>query len=233
MVTVSSQLAAVRERIRAACDKAGRLEDSVKLVAVSKTFPATDIAEAADSGQVAFGESRLQEADPKIGSLPADLEWHFIGGIQRNKVRKILPLFPIVHAVDSMKLATYIDKIAGELKLAPKVFLQVNQAGEESKGGFGSDELRRCVSEIAKLKNIKTLGLMVIPPADGEPRRWFGALREFRDELERDFPIQLPNLSMGMSGDFEVAIEEGATHVRVGSSIFGNREGSNHSQKSP
>lgn len=223
MSSVSSQLAEIRDRVSAACRRAGRAEDSVQLVAVSKTFPATSIAEAFELGQRIFGESRLQEAEPKIAELPSDIEWHFIGGIQRNKVRKILPLFSMVHAVDSLKLMKYMDRIAKELGLIPKIFLQVNQAAEESKGGFSEDELKACLPEILELKNVEVKGLMTIPPDDGESRRWFRALRDFRDEMETLHSTNLPSLSMGMSGDFEVAIEEGATHVRVGSSIFGKR----------
>ena len=223
MSSVSSQLAEIRDRVSAACRRAGRAEDSVQLVAVSKTFPASSIAEAFELSQRIFGESRLQEAEPKIAELPSDVEWHFIGGIQRNKVRKILPLFSIVHAVDSLKLVKYMDRIAKELGLIPKIFLQVNQAAEESKGGFSEDELKACLPEILELKNVEVKGLMTIPPDDGEPRRWFRALRDFRDEMETLHSTNLPSLSMGMSGNFEVAIEEGATHVRVGSSIFGKR----------
>ena len=223
MSSVSSQLAEIRDRVSAACRRAGRAEDSVQLVAVSKTFPASSIAEAFELGQRIFGESRLQEAEPKIAELPSDIEWHFIGGIQRNKVRKILPLFPTIHAVDSLKLVKYMDGIAKELGLIPKIFLQVNQAAEESKGGFSEDELKACLPEIHELKNVEVKGLMTIPPDDGEPRKWFRALREFRDEMETLHSTNLLSLSMGMSGDFEVAIEEGATHVRVGSSIFGKR----------
>ena len=223
MSTVAAQLSEIRDRVSAACRKAGRPEDAVELIAVSKTFPASDIAEAAGAGQKAFGESKIQEAEPKITELATGLEWHFIGGIQRNKVRKILPLFPIIHAVGSLKLATYMDGVAADLSIVPKIFLQVNQAGEDSKGGFSENILRECLSQIMGLAHLEVVGMMVIPPDDGEPRRWFRSLRELRDKLESDFSIRLPFLSMGMSGDFETAIEEGATHVRVGSSIFGKR----------
>ncbi len=225
MSAIAEQLAEIRDRVSTACREAGRAEDSVKLVAVSKTFPVSDIAEVVAEAQYVFGENRLQDAEPKIAELSDDLEWHFIGGIQRNKVRKILPIFPFVHAVDSLKLAVYMDGVAKDLGLVPKIFLQVNQAGEASKGGFDEGELRDCISQIMELAHVEVVGLMVIPPDDGEPRKWFRSLREFRDKLESDFSIQLPSLSMGMSGDFEIAIEEGATHVRVGSSIFGKRTG--------
>jgi pyridoxal phosphate enzyme (YggS family) len=142
-------------------------------------------------------------------------------------VRKILPLFGFVHAVDSLDLAEMMDRIAGELGLRPKVFLQVNLATEQSKGGFGEAELRNSMDRFAGLKYVNPVGLMTIPPAADdaeESRHWFMKLRQLRDELTKDHDLALPYLSMGMSGDFEIAIEEGATHVRVGSAIFGKRE---------
>jgi hypothetical protein len=214
-------------RIRGACEKAGRSDDSVRLIAVSKTFPAADIREAVAAGQVCFGESRLQEAEPKITELQDGLDWHFIGRVQRNKVRKILPLFGCIHAVDSLKLATYTDGVALDLGLMPEVFLQVDLAGEESKGGFSPTKLREALPALSKLSSLRIIGLMSIPPAGDDPedsRRWFRELRELRDDLARGRGLELPCLSMGMSGDFEIAVEEGATHVRVGSSIFGKRD---------
>jgi pyridoxal phosphate enzyme (YggS family) len=227
MSVIPEQLAEIRQRLTIACGRVGRDPASVRLVAVSKTFPASDILEAVSSGQSCFGESKLQEAELKIAELPADLEWHFIGRVQRNKVRKILPLFGCIHAVDSLKLAVYMDGIAGELGLFPEIFFQVDQAGEETKGGFSAAELHAAMPTLAGLSNLRMVGLMSIPPAADNPedsRRWFRQLRQLRDELRGKFPMDLPFLSMGMSGDFEVAAEEGATHVRVGSLIFGKRE---------
>jgi PLP dependent protein len=227
MSDIASQLLEVSGRIGSACRRAKRASGEAHLVAVSKTFPVEDIREAVDAGQRIFGESRLQEAEPKILQLPSDLEWHFIGRVQRNKVRKILPLFAYVHAVDSLKLAEYMDGVAGELGLRPKVFLQVDQAGEESKGGFDVPGLNRDFPQIIKLEHIEVVGLMTIPPAAESAelsRPWFRELRRLRDELSSAFSANLPLLSMGMSGDFEVAVEEGATHVRVGSAIFGKRD---------
>lgn len=226
MPPVADNLDRVESRIAAACSRAGRPREDVGLIAVSKTFPVEAIREASEHGQRLFGESRLQEAEPKIASLPASLRWHFIGGVQRNKVRKILPLFETIHAIDSLKLAAYTDQVAAELGLFPKVFLQLNVAGEASKGGFEPDELRRQLESLMRLERLEIQGLMTIPPAgpDAESARpWFIALRELRDELVVDHGIGLPHLSMGMSGDYEVAIEEGATLVRVGSAIFGHR----------
>lgn len=226
MLEISENLREIRERMNSACMRAGRDSSVIKLIAVSKTFPACDIREAINAGQKIFGESRQQEAAPKIEGLSSELEWHFIGRVQSNKVRKILPLFDYVHAVDSLKLAGYIDGVAADLALRPKIFLQVNQSGEESKGGFSVSELREEIHEIATLKHLDMVGLMTIPPAVEDPeeaRHWFAEMRVLRDEIMRESGIQIPFLSMGMSGDFEVAIEEGATHVRVGSAIFGRR----------
>ena len=223
---ISGNLSDIREKIGAACRRAGRSPDEVELIAVSKTFPADSIRAAAEAGQTLFGESRLQEAEPKIEALPASLRWHFIGRVQTNKVRKILPLFEAVHAVDSLRLAAFTDNVAAELGLFPKVFLQVNLAGEETKGGFGPEELEQAMETLLGLERLEIQGLMSIPPPgpDAEAsRKWFAGLREFRDRLEVKFSTKLPALSMGMSGDYEVAVEEGATHVRVGSAIFGKR----------
>lgn len=226
MLEISENLTVIRERIKAACQKVGRDPASVQLVAVSKTFSSSDIQEAIDAGQKTFGESRLQEAAPKIESLSREMEWHFIGRVQSNKVRKILPLFSYVHAVDSLKLSGYIDGVAAETGVCPKIFLQINQSEEASKGGFSVTELREQIREIIGLKHLEVVGLMTIPPAVENPedaRHWFAKMKLLRDEIAGFHDIKLPFLSMGMSGDFEVAIEEGATHVRVGSAIFGRR----------
>jgi PLP dependent protein len=226
MTEIGENLHRVQARISAACERSGRSEDSVQLIAVSKTFPAEWIRQAADCGHRVFGESRLQEAEPKVASLPSNLIWHFIGRLQRNKIRRILPLFPVVHAVDSLRLAQYMDGIALEEGLFPQVFLQVDIANEESKAGFASDVLIQELDSLMGLKRLEVIGLMCIPPAVEDPelsRPWFARLREMRDEIQTRVGVPLPHLSMGMSGDFEVAVEEGATHVRVGSSIFGKR----------
>jgi len=212
--------------MEAACRRVGREPQSVVLIAVSKTFPVSDIAEAVKAGQQVFGESRLQEAEAKIDALPASLSWHFIGGVQRNKVRKILQKFGVIHAIDSLRLAEYVNGIAGELGHASEIFLQVNIGGEASKGGFEPEVLRQEIGKLGAFEHLRIRGLMCIPPAgpDAESaRRWFVSLRDLRDELEAISGRQFPQLSMGMSGDYEVAIEEGATHVRVGSLIFGHR----------
>ncbi|MES2440292.1 MAG: YggS family pyridoxal phosphate-dependent enzyme [Verrucomicrobiota bacterium] len=226
MSDIAANLSEVAGHVRAACLRSGRSPESVELIAVSKTFPAEFVRDALDAGQVCFGESRLQEAEPKIAALPGSLHWHFIGRVQRNKVRKLLQNFEVIHAVDSMRLASYSDEIATELGLFPKVFLQVNIGGELSKGGFEPETLRVEMEGLLNLKRLEIIGLMCIPPPgpDSEfSRPWFASLRNLRDAIESEFGMKLPALSMGMSGDYEVAIEEGATHVRVGSAIFGKR----------
>jgi pyridoxal phosphate enzyme (YggS family) len=226
MPGVAENLSDIRGKISAACQRAGRSSKSVELIAVSKTFPVESVREAFEAGQLQFGESKIQEAEPKIAALPGSLHWHFIGRVQRNKVRKMLQNFEFIHAIDSLRLASYTDEIAGELGLFPKVFLQVNVGKELSKGGFERDGLRAEMEDILKLKRLEIIGLMCIPPAgpDAESARpWFALLRDTRDALEVEFGLKLPALSMGMSGDFEVAVEEGSTHVRVGSAIFGKR----------
>lgn len=226
MSEIAANLLDVQERVTRACLRAGSDPSSVELIAVSKTFSADAVRESVDANHLHFGESKLQEAEPKIDLLPSSLHWHFIGSVQRNKVRRILPLFEVVHAIDSLRLASYSNEVASELGLFPKVFLQVNIGGEGSKGGFEPEILRSEMEALLSLNRLEIYGLMCIPPAgpDAEAARpWFAELRELRDDLVRISGVTLPKLSMGMSGDFEVAIEEGATHVRVGSAIFGKR----------
>lgn len=226
MSEIAENLGEILAAIAAACVRSGRDRESVRLIAVSKTFPADAIMQAVGAGQRVFGESKLQEAEGKITQLPDSLEWHFIGRVQRNKVRKLLESFAVIHGIDSLKLATYVDGVARELGLFPKVFLQVNIGGEESKGGFDTEQLDQEMEALLTMDRLEILGLMCIPPAgpDAESaRRWFATLRGLRDKLEVDHRAGLPELSMGMSSDFEVAIEEGATQVRVGSAIFGKR----------
>jgi pyridoxal phosphate enzyme (YggS family) len=226
MSGIEANLVDVRNRMLSACHRAGRDPESVELIAVSKTFPVADLDVAVKAGQQVFGESRLQEAESKIDALPKSLRWHFIGSVQRNKVRKILQNFSVIHAIDSLRLAEYTNAIAGELGRVAEVFLQVNVGAEASKGGFEPAVLREEIGKLCALGHLKIRGLMCIPPEgpDAESaRHWFVQLRELRDDLVLISGCPLTELSMGMSGDFEVAIEEGATHVRVGSLIFGHR----------
>jgi len=229
MDSLAERLGSIRERIAAACVRGGRDPAEVRLLAVSKTFPAAAVREAWQAGQRDFGESRQQEAAPKVAELPEDIRWHFIGKLQRNKVRKVLGDFGVIHSVDSLRLAEHVDRISGELGRCPKVYLEVNLAAEESKGGFTAEGLLDSLPKVAGLAHLDLEGLMAIPPDEGDAeaaRRWFVGLRELRDRLESETGVPLPGLSMGMSGDFEVAAEEGSTIVRVGSAIFGTRDDS-------
>lgn len=223
MPHIAENLEVVKGRVAEAATRCGR---DVDLLVVSKTWPAEVVSEAVDAGQLLFGENRLQEGEEKIPDLPESLEWHFIGGLQRNKIRKVLPLFPVIHSISSMKLARFTNRVAGELGLNPRIFLEVNIGAEESKHGFSPDELTESLGEVLELENLNWQGLMCIPPRCETPegaRPWFSKVRQLQDELESISGRKLPGLSMGMSGDFEVAIEEGSTIVRVGSAIFGPR----------
>lgn len=223
---IPCNLLEIKERVAQAAIRSGRGADACRLLVVSKTWPAEKVAEVAAAGHLDFGENKVQEAESKAPQLDASLRWHLIGHLQRNKTRKALAIFDSIHSIDSLKLARYISRIASELGKTPQVFLQVNLAGEESKHGYATDDLRRDLDDLLALDSISISGLMCIPPAAATPedaRPWFARLRELRDELETRGGQPLPDLSMGMSGDFEVAIEEGSTVVRVGSAIFGSR----------
>lgn len=226
MSALAESLSGIRAKMAAACGRAGRRHDSVNLIAVSKTFPVDAIREAMDAGLTVFGESKLQEAEPKIEMLPSSLHWHFIGRVQRNKVRKLLESFEAIHGVDSLRLAEHMNQVSSETGATRRIFLQVNIGEEDSKGGFAPGELGQAMEDLLKLNRLEILGLMAIPPADPNPeaaRPWFARLRDLRDSLEKAHGVELPELSMGMSADYEIAIEEGATWVRVGSSLFGKR----------
>ena len=223
---VTENLDRVRSEIAAAAQKSGRLVNDIELVAISKTHEAEKVRAALDAGQQIFGESRVQEARAKIPLLPSAARWHFVGRLQKNKVRHALPLFELFHSVDSVELAGDMNRIAEEGGLHPRVLLEVNVAGEGSKIGFAPDSLRSQMEGLLELPRLTIEGLMTIPPLAPEAeasRQYFVALRELRDQFAAQFKVQLPQLSMGMSGDFAVAIEEGATLVRVGTAIFGKR----------
>jgi PLP dependent protein len=226
MSSVAENLERVRERIAQAAAKAGRAVDEVELVAITKTHDAERVREAIEAGQILFGESRVQEARVKIPELPSNLRWHFVGHLQKNKIRHALPLFELIHSVDSLSLAQEINRIAEEEGMHPRVLLEVNVAGEGSKFGFPPDQLRRDMEALLALPRLSIEGLMTIPPLANEAeasREYFVDLRKLRDRLETEFQMKLPYLSMGMTNDFPVAIEEGATLARVGTAIFGER----------
>src|SRR5919106_5243507 len=223
---IAENLGRVREQVVQAATKAGRAVDEIDLVAITKTYSAEKVREAVNAGQQLFGESRVQEARTKIPLLPSRLRWHFVGHLQKNKIRHALPLFELFHGIDSVELAGQMDRIANEEGLHPRVLLQVNVAGEGSKFGFTPAALRAGLEDLLALSRLTIEGLMTIPPLAPEAeasRPHFVALRELRDQLQSEFRLSLPQLSMGMSNDFAVAVEEGATLVRVGTAIFGER----------
>lgn len=227
MNSIAENLQRVREQMAQAAAKAGRPVEEIELVAITKTHPAEKVREAIEAGQTLFGESRVQEARRKIAELPSNVRWHFVGHLQKNKVRHTLPLFEIIHSVDSLALAEEINRIAQEEGLHPRVLLEVNVGGEGSKFGFAPEKLRTELDSLLALPRLSILGLMCIPPIAQEveaSRKYFVQLREFRDSLQTEFRVDLAQLSMGMTQDYWIAVEEGATLVRVGTAIFGERE---------
>jgi pyridoxal phosphate enzyme (YggS family) len=226
MAEIAENLARVREQIAQAAAKAGRAADAIELVAISKTHDAEKVRAAYEAGQTLFGESRVQEARIKIPELPSAIRWHFVGHLQKNKIRHALPLFEMTHSVDSLALAQDMNRIAEEEGLHPRILLEVNLAGEGSKFGFKSETLRAEMETLLALSRLSIEGLMTIPPLAPEAeasRKFFVQLRKLRGALEKEFAVKLPQLSMGMTNDFPVAVEEGATLVRVGTAIFGER----------
>lgn len=225
MSSIAENLEVVRSRMEAACARAGRDPADVRLVAVSKTFGPEAVDEAIRAGADLLGENRVQEAAGKI-PVCASAEWHLIGHLQTNKVRHALPLFTMLHSIDTVKLLETIAKEADESGYRPEILLEVNVAGEASKFGFKPDEVAPALEAATSFGAPPVVGLMTVPPfrPDAEAvRPYFRALRELRDRLQDETGFALPHLSMGMSHDFEIAIEEGATFVRVGSAIFGQR----------
>ncbi len=226
-MSIADNLKRVRDRIADAAETSGRSADEVALVAVSKTWPVGPIREAYDAGQRIFGENKVQEIEEKFDLLPDDIDWHLIGHLQKNKVRKVLPLCASIHSVDSPALADRVGRIAGEEGLVAKVLLQVNVANDDAKFGFPVAVVKEKFGEILQIRNLEVCGLMTVPSFEADPekvRPFFAKLRELRDELAAKHGNPLTALSMGMSHDFEVAIEEGSTMVRVGSAIFGERD---------
>ena len=226
MMNIEANLYRVKNEIAQAAQVSGRNVTDIELVAVTKTHPAEIVREAVDAGQTLFGESKVQEARVKIPLLPSNLRWHFIGHLQKNKIRHALPFFEMIHSVDSVDLAQAIDRIAQEDGLHPRILLEVNVAGEGSKFGFKATTLRAELESLLMLPRLSIEGLMCIPPLAEEAeasRKYFVELRKLRDALEKEFQVKLPQLSMGMTNDYRVAVEEGATLVRVGTAIFGER----------
>jgi len=224
-MSIQKNLEIIEQRICAACARIGRSRGEVKLVAVSKTKPAEAVMEAAEAGQILFGENKVQEAQSKIPLCPGNLQWHLIGHLQSNKARIAASgMFRMIHSVDSEKLLRALDEYAA---VPLPVLIQVNVSGEGSKEGCAPDEAAALIEAANQCSKVEVHGLMTIPPFTPDPEKariHFSNLRKLRDRLQQETGTPLPELSMGMSHDFEVAIEEGSTFVRIGSSIFGERK---------
>lgn len=223
---LAENLEKVEQRIAAACRRAGRGRASVTLVAVGKNHPPQTIREAADLGLTLFGENRVQEAKAKMGMCPGKLQWHLIGHLQSNKCRDAVHFFQMIQSVDSLALAEEINKWAEKSAKTMPVLLEVNVAGESTKFGFKPDEILDQFLKINALRRLEIHGLMGMAPWTSEPekvRPVFRRLRELKGQCESLLGAPLPHLSMGMSDDFEIAIEEGSTMVRIGTAIFGPR----------
>lgn len=218
----------VEAKIKAACERSGRDISKVTLIAVSKTKPVSDISEAYDYGTRDYGENKVQELCDKFPVLPDDIRWHLIGHLQRNKVKYIIDKAYLIHSVDSLRLAEQISSEAVKKSVYVNILIQVNIANEDTKFGLKEEEVISMIREISTLPNIHIKGLMTIAPFTENPednRKYFRGIRELSDNIAAlNIPnVEMTELSMGMTGDYEVAIEEGATLVRVGTGIFGNR----------
>jgi len=231
MLDIKENVVSVRERIASACRRCGRRPEGVKLLAISKTFPAECIRVAYEAGLREFGENRVQEAQAKRPALSdLGITWHLVGHLQTNKARTARELFHWIHSIDSFRLAQKLEQAASPASGRLPVLLEVNLGGEESKAGVGEREIIPLVEQVSHLATLELRGLMVIPPFRDDPeqvRPYFRRLRELAHEIEaRNMPnVAMRELSMGMSHDFEVAIEEGSTIIRVGTAIFGVRGG--------
>lgn len=223
---LADSLEQVRERICSVCRAAHRDPEEITIMAVTKTVGPDDIKEAVESGLRVFGENRVQEAVEKIPRCPGNIEWHFIGHLQSNKVRAAVAHFEMIHSIDSWKLLEVVNAAAQERGRAMPVCLQVNVAGESSKHGYAPDNLSATLDRIGALGYVDVVGLMTIPPFSSDPsdaRPHFRRLCALRESARRDYGLSLDVMSMGMSHDFEIAIEEGATCIRLGTTLFGER----------
>jgi PLP dependent protein len=227
-MSIRDNLKLIKERISAAALRSGRDPAAIRLVAVSKTQAAGAVNDAVDSGQLLFGENYVQEFIAKAGEVTSPVEWHFIGSLQSNKVKYLAGLVSTIHSVDRLSLAREISRQWGRVGRSCDILLEVNQAGEITKGGASADALLALTREVARLPYLRIRGLMTIPPFFDDPegaRPYFRELRRLSQVIaEAEIPgVEMAELSMGMSGDFEAAIEEGATLVRVGTALFGRR----------
>lgn len=227
-MSIADNLSQIRQRLEQACQRVERSSSSVRLVAVSKTFPSDIVSEAAKAGQTLFGENRVQEAGAKIEALRGQgLQWHLIGSLQSNKARKAVELFDVIESIDSLELARRVNDLAGQVGKSMPLLVQVRLGDEATKHGVDPANLDSLLCRLFELPNLQVQGLMTIPPFVGpvKVRPYFRQLRELRDGWNDAHPEQLlKELSMGMSADFESAIEEGATLVRIGTALFGERQ---------
>jgi len=227
---IADHVALIRQRIQAVAVQTGRDPNTIRLIAATKTVPVARIQTALDAGVIHLGESKLQEALPKLDALESrtDVTWHFIGQLQRRKVKAVIGRFQLIHSVDSLDLAHEINRRAEERALCQSVLLELNIGEESTKTGFSASELVKVLDVLDAMPNLAIKGLMAIPPPSEAPeaaRPYFRAVRDLANSLKRParHRIRLDELSMGMSHDFEIAIEEGATYVRIGAAIFGER----------
>ena len=226
-MSIKDNVLEVKRRIEAACKRVNRSPEEVILLAASKTRTPSEIVEAFEAGIRVFGENRVQEAMEKIVKLKdLPVEWHMIGHLQKNKAKHAVKLFDLIHSVDSESLALELDKRARSLGKVQRVLIEVKLSPEETKYGCLPEDVKPLVDQILKLDGLRLEGFMTIPPYSENPedsRVYFSMLREIKTEIEELFSLKLPHLSMGMTNDFEIAIEEGATIVRIGTAIFGKR----------
>jgi len=230
VVNIAENLAQIQQRISVACERSGRSPKEVQLVAVGKKFTAQVIKEAADCGLNLFGENRVQEAKIKIPDCPGHLRWHFIGNLQTNKCKDAVALFDMLHAVDSLHLAEELNKRCEQLAKVMPVLLEVNVSGEGSKHGFTPKDAIEATQAFFDFPKLELHGLMTMAPFSRQAestRPYFRKLRELKNDCEEKLGAPLPELSMGMSGDYEIAIEEGATLIRLGTTLFGPRSQAN------
>ena len=230
---IGENISIVREKIREACKRAGRSEQEITLINVSKTKPNEDIIEAYNAGERCFGENKVQELRDKIEALPEDISWHMIGHLQRNKIKYIAGKVELIHSVDTYRLAEAINIESKKRGIVSSILLEVNAAEEISKFGVKPDETLQLAEEISGLDSVKIMGLMTIAPyvvESEENRRFFNKIRELSIDISNKniHNVSMSVLSMGMTGDYQVAIEEGATIVRIGNGIFGERNYSNN-----
>lgn len=221
---VAERTSALRDRVDAVAQRAGRDPATVRILAVTKTWPVAVCRAALAAGLPMLGENRVQEAEPKVAALP-EAEWHLVGSLQSNKVRRAVAAFDAIHSIDTAALLARVERAAHDAGRRPRILFQVNTTGEAQKGGLAPEVALDAafVAALQGLRHAQPVGLMTIGRAGGDPREAFATLRLLRDELEQRAAVPLPELSMGMSGDWEAAVREGATLLRIGTALFGQR----------